>query len=139
MNKFVGGWILIAALLGSVAAFSGKGSNAQEQDPDRLSRRDFMRTKLNFTQNILEGLSTRDFGLIISGAEEVERITLAEGWNAGDFAEYPQLSEELRSAAVHLRKAAEKSNLEAAALRYFELTLKCIDCHQHLRQADFEP
>ncbi|MFN9343386.1 MAG: hypothetical protein ACK6DB_12470, partial [Planctomycetota bacterium] len=46
--------------------------------------------------NILEGLTTRDFGLIISGAEEVERITQAEAWNSNDFADYQKISEELR-------------------------------------------
>jgi hypothetical protein len=126
--------IVIAMVVGIL--FS-RYSVGQEQDQDSLSRRDFMRMKLNYTQNILEGLSTRDFGLIISGAEEVERITQAEAWNSNDFADYQKISDELRSVATHLKKAGQKSNLEAAALRYFELTMKCMDCHQYLRKADF--
>lgn len=133
-------FVFVLCLLGLVCAgwlaFAGP-SIGQEQDPESLSRRDFMRMKLNYTQNILEGLTTRDFGLIISGAEEVERITQAEAWNSNDFADYQKISEELRDAAEHLKKAGQKSNLEAAALRYFELTLKCMDCHQYLRKADF--
>ena len=120
-----------------VGVLFSRYSIGQEQDQDSLSRRDFMRTKLNYTQNILEGLTTRDFGLIISGAEEVERITQAEAWNSNDFADYQKISDELRSVASHLKKAGQKSNLEAAALRYFELTMKCMDCHQYLRKADF--
>ncbi|MFM7117032.1 MAG: hypothetical protein ACKO9H_05220 [Planctomycetota bacterium] len=126
--------IVIAMVAGTLFA---RYSVGQEQDPDSLSRRDFMRMKLNYTQNILEGLTTRDFGLIISGAEEVERITQAEAWNSNDFADYQKISDELRSVASHLKKAGQKSNLEAAALRYFELTMKCMDCHQYLRKADF--
>lgn len=126
--------IVIAMVVGIL--FS-RYSVGQEQDQDSLSRRDFMRMKLNYTQNILEGLTTRDFGLIISGAEEVERITQAEAWNSNDFADYQKISDELRSVAAHLKKAGQKSNLEAAALRYFELTMKCMDCHQYLRKADF--
>ena len=117
--------------------FLSRHSMGQEQDQDSVSRRDFMRMKLNYTQNILEGLTTRDFGLIISGAEEVERITQAEAWNSNDFADYQKISDELRSVAKHLKKAGQNSNLEAAALRYFELTMKCMDCHQYLRTADF--
>jgi len=117
--------------------FLSRHSMGQEQDQDSVSRRDFMRMKLNYTQNILEGLTTRDFGLIISGAEEVERITQAEAWNSNDFADYQKISDELRSVAKHLKKAGQNSNLEAAALRYFELTMKCMDCHQYLRKADF--
>jgi hypothetical protein len=126
--------IVIAVAVGTLFA---RYSVGQEQDPDSLSRRDFMRMKLNYTQNILEGITTRDFGLIISGAEEVERITQAEAWNSNDFADYQKISDELRSVASHLKKAGQKSNLEAAALRYFELTMKCMDCHQYLRKADF--
>lgn len=126
--------IVIAIVAG---LFVSRNSIGQEQDQDSLSRRDFMRMKLNYTQNILEGLTTRDFGLIISGAEEVERITQAEAWNSNDFADYQKISDELRSVAAHLKKAGQKSNLEAAALRYFELTMKCMDCHQYLRKADF--
>jgi len=117
--------------------FLSRHSMGQEQDQDSVSRRDFMRMKLNYTQNILEGLTTRDFGLIISGAEEVERITQVEAWNSNDFADYQKISDELRSVAKHLKKAGQNSNLEAAALRYFELTMKCMDCHQYLRKADF--
>ena len=126
--------VVIAVVSG---LFLSRHSMGQEQDQDSVSRRDFMRMKLNYTQNILEGLTTRDFGLIISGAEEVERITQAEAWNSNDFADYQKISDELRSVAKHLKKAGQNSNLEAAALRYFELTMKCMDCHQYLRKADF--
>ena len=126
--------VIIAVVAG---LFLSRHSMGQEQDQDSVSRRDFMRMKLNYTQNILEGLTTRDFGLIISGAEEVERITHAEAWNSNDFADYQKISDELRSVAKHLKKAGQNSNLEAAALRYFELTMKCMDCHQYLRKADF--
>jgi hypothetical protein len=126
--------VVIAVVAG---LFLSRHSMGQEQDQDSVSRRDFMRMKLNYTQNILEGLTTRDFGLIISGAEEVERITQAEAWNSNDFADYQKISDELRSVAKHLKKAGQNSNLEAAALRYFELTMKCMDCHQYLRKADF--
>ena len=137
MNRRMGfGLCLLGLVLAGWLALS-RPSIGQEQDPDSLSRRDFMRMKLNYTQNILEGLTTRDFGLIISGAEEVERITQAEAWNSNDFTDYQKISEELRSVAQHLKKAGQKSKLEAAALRYFELTMKCMDCHQYLRKADF--
>jgi hypothetical protein len=126
--------VVIAVVAG---LFLSRHSMGQEQDQDSVSRRDFMRMKLNYTQNSLEGLTTRDFGLIISGAEEVERITQAEAWNSNDFADYQKISDELRSVAKHLKKAGQNSNLEAAALRYFELTMKCMDCHQYLRKADF--
>lgn len=137
MSRRLGFSLLLIVIAVAIGTFFARYSVGQEQDQDSLSRRDFMRTKLNYTQNILEGLTTRDFGLIISGAEEVERITQAEAWNSNDFADYQKISDELRSVASHLKKAGQKSNLEGAALRYIELTMKCMDCHQYLRKADF--
>jgi hypothetical protein len=137
MRRRFGFSVSLIVLAMVVGVLFSRYSIGQEQDQDSISRRDFMRMKLNYTQNILEGLTTRDFGLIISGAEEVERITQAEAWNSNDFADYQKISDELRSVATHLKKAGQKSNLEAAALRYFELTMKCMDCHQYLRKADF--
>ena len=130
------GLCLVGLLIGSWFA-TNRGMTAQDQDPDVIANRDFMRTKLMYTQNIVEGLSTGRFALISSSADEIERITQAEAWTANNTTEFAQWSDELRAAAVHLKKAAENGNLEAATLRYFELTIKCIDCHQHLRKADF--
>ena len=116
---------------------ASRGMTAQDQDPDVVAQRDFMRTKLMYTQNIVEGLSTGQFALIVSSAEEIERITQAEAWTANITPDFVRWSDELQQAARRLRKAAENGKLEASTLRYFELTMKCIDCHQHLRKADF--
>lgn len=104
------------------------------QDPETdQSRRDFMKTKLMFAQNILEGLSTRNHDLIRRGASEIERITQAEGWLVSDTAEYKHLSDDLRTIATRLVKAADEKNLEAAAFRYFDMTTNCMDCHDYSR------
>lgn len=130
------GVCLVGLMIGGWFA-ANRGLTAQEQDPDVIAQRDFMRTKLMYTQNIVEGLSTGRFALIASSADEIQRITEAGIWTANNTPEFVRWSNELRETAGHLKKAADKGNLEAATLRYFELTLKCIDCHQHLRKADF--
>ena len=47
----------------------------QDRDPDRVARRDYMRTKLMYSQNILEGLIRGDFDLINTGINEIQRVT----------------------------------------------------------------
>ena len=47
-------------------------------DENSIARRDFMRTKLLYTQNIFEGLTTGDFDQIKAGIKEVEAITEAK-------------------------------------------------------------
>jgi len=107
------------------------------QDEQEEARRDYMRAKLNYTQAILEGLSTQDYDLIIRGADEVKRITEGALWAAIDSDDYRRMSDQLRESADRLRTMAEDKNLEGSALRFFDMTLSCIDCHKHITGKSF--
>ncbi len=111
---------------------------AQDQDPDRVARRDFMRTKLMYSQNVLEGLTRGNFNLIKTGVDEIQSITAGEQWVAIDTDEYRKLTEEFKTATKRLKDAAETGNIEATALRYYELSTSCIDCHTHIRKVGYE-
>ncbi len=108
------------------------------QDPASVMRRDYMRTKLMFTQNIFEGLTLGDFEAIKIAADEVERITEGGQWVAIDTEEYRKLTTEFKSTITRLQQAAKDGNIEATALRYYQLSTSCIDCHKHLRKANYD-
>lgn len=108
------------------------------QDDDALSRRDFMRTKLLYTQNIFEGLTTGNFDAIETAVEEVQHITEGAQWVAIDNKKYRELTEEFKTATDRLMTAAKSKNIDATALRYYELSTRCIDCHKHIRNARYE-
>ncbi|MCA9271035.1 MAG: hypothetical protein KDA41_21285, partial [Planctomycetales bacterium] len=60
-------------------------------------------------------------------------------WQVLQTPEYRQQSLEFRRAAQALKESAEKRNLDAAALAYVDVTLKCVRCHhnvRHVRSAD---
>jgi cytochrome c556 len=111
---------------------------AQDQDPDRVARRDYMRAKLMYSQNILEGLTRGDFKLIKTGIDEIQTITAGEQWISIDNEDYKKLTEEFKTATRRLKDAAETGNLEATALRYYQLSTSCIDCHVHIRKIGYE-
>jgi len=48
--------------------------------------------------------------------------------------EYLMHSREFRRAAERMRDAAKQKNLDAAALAYMQMTLKCVECHKHVRK-----
>lgn len=133
-------WLLVGAgIVGLASAWALAAAARQDQDlnDEAIQRRDLMRTKLMFSQNIVEGLSTRNFNLIRDGAQEIDAVMRAIVVGPGNHIEYKRMAQELRMATDNLVRAADSGNLEAAALRYFDLTLRCIDCHEFLRKADF--
>ena len=109
----------------------GDGENA-------IARRDFMRTKLMYSQNIFEGLTTGDFELINAGIMEVNGITEAEKWIEIDNDDYRKLTEDFKTSVKRLQAAAESENIEATALRYYQMSTSCIDCHAHIRISGYQ-
>lgn len=107
-------------------------------DTNAASRRDFMRTKLMFTQNIFEGLTTGDFDAIEKAIQEVHNITQGSQWVAIDNDRYRQLTQDFEVTTKRLMEAAKTRNLDAIALRYYNMSTSCIDCHNHIRQARYE-
>lgn len=126
---------LIAALLaGTLVAGWAVASGMSAQDPEtEQSRRDFMRTKLLYSQNIMEGITTRNFDLIAEGAAEIRKITEAELWLAANTDEYRHFSGDLRAIADRISAAAKAGNLDAAAFRFSDMTANCMDCHEYSR------
>ena len=123
-------------LTGFIAPYTS-AEFAQEQDTDQAeelkkeARKKFMRGKLNSNQQIVEGLSLKNFDLIGQGAQGVTALVKGQHWFVLDTPEYRDHSKQMESAANRLHEASKAKNIEAAALRYFDLTLSCIDCHEH--------
>lgn len=108
---------------------------SQEEVPrqDRVERKDYMRAKLNFCQALMEGLSVKDFDMLKTAATEIQNITDGEMWTVYDTPEYQRFSDELKRSAGEIVRTAEEKNLEGTTIRFFDMTLKCIDCHEYLR------
>jgi hypothetical protein len=117
---------------------SEQGSAIPEQDEAAMARRDFMRTKLMYTQNILEGLTTRNFRMIDAAIRNIEMITSGEQWVALDSDAYRELTADFQKSVKRLKQAAATKNVEATALRFYDVSNRCIDCHQHLQTTKYD-
>lgn len=107
-------------------------------DENAVARRDSMRTKLLFSQNILHGLTTGNFQKIKDGVKGVHEITEGEAWIAIDDDKYRELTAEFKTTIKRLGEAVDSGNLEATSLRFYNMSTSCIDCHQHIRKANYE-
>ncbi len=122
--------ITTVVLMAAFALLAASTSQAAEPVPLKT----FMRAKLDHSKKLLEALTTEDYELMGKEAQNLSLITLAGQWTVLQTAEYAQQSLEFRRTADAIRAAAEKKNLDGAALAYVELTMKCVNCHKYIKK-----
>jgi len=142
-STFAGGMVVLAALL--VAGWTAsraedKAQPAEKKDDQRpqtgrddLPLRDYMRKKLEASNQILEGLCTEDSALVAEGARTLNEMSDSERWRVSNDPMYRQFSGDFRQITQQLAEAAEKKNLDRAALKWMDATMSCIDCHSFVR------
>lgn len=124
---------LVLAGLAMAATFLA----ARAQEPRQHSRAEFMRLKLEYSKQVLEGLTMENYETLIKNARALKKLSQAAEWevptipNAGEYivftTEFQRLTDELA------KKAGEK-NLDGATLAYLRLTMNCVNCHKYVRQ-----
>jgi hypothetical protein len=119
------GLILFAGL----PVMSGHG----QEDAKRTQL--LMKKKLQHSQNALEGIALNNFDAIAANARELIQISKAVEWRALKSPQYEIFSNDFRRAADTMMIAAKEKNLDGAALAYVDLTLTCVRCHKHVREA----
>lgn len=102
------------------------------QRPRDLSK--LMAEKLDSAKALIEGIALADFRKIGTSAERLIQISKTTEWLIHKTPRYELNSNEFRRAAeVIVQKAGEK-NLDGVTLAYFDLTMSCVRCHQHVRE-----
>ncbi len=122
---------------GAPAPAAKKG---QEGNPEKDEKGDkdaalskFMRQKLHASNQILEGLCTEDLTMIQDGAKVLTRMSHEERWRVSSDMMYRRYSNEFVSAVEELEKDAEASDLNKASLAWVNVTMKCLKCHEWVR------
>jgi hypothetical protein len=128
MRKVTYALVVLALLLG-IPTLSGHGQEKADDKPPGLMQR-----KLIHSQKVLEGVALNDFDKIAKGAEELILISKQTEWKVMKTPQYEVHSNEFRRIADEMVKGAKDKNLDAAALKYVELTLTCVKCHKYVRE-----
>jgi hypothetical protein len=121
---------LICGVVALASAFALIPSSVQAQDNVAV----FMRAKLNHSQQVLKGLATEDYDLIAKHSQAMSLLCEDELWSVLQTPEYRARSAEFQRSVDAVTEAARKKNLEAAALGYVDVTLKCVNCHKYVRK-----
>jgi hypothetical protein len=93
----------------------------------------WMRKKLEYSEKILGGLAAADFETIGKTARTMNSLTHMEKWVRGTVPEYRTQLQLFQNANEQIIRAADKQNLDGAALAYVQLTLSCVNCHKVVR------
>jgi hypothetical protein len=102
----------------------------------RPTRSELMRSKLEASRQVLEGLTLEDYALIMKGAKALNRLSKEAVWkvptipNADEYLTYTTEFERLTD---ELSRKAKDKNLDGATLIYFRLTTNCVNCHKYVR------
>jgi hypothetical protein len=95
----------------------------------------FMQQKLTHAQEVLEGLVTEDFDQIEKAAADMHTLSQAAEWQVLRTPTYDLFSKEFQTACTQLEKAAKEENLDGASLAWIRVTMTCLSCHKHVRNA----
>ncbi|MFN0020205.1 MAG: hypothetical protein ACKVP0_18240 [Pirellulaceae bacterium] len=125
-TSLIGCWLVGSLLLGNLLSGS-----LQAQDNVAV----FMQAKLKHSQQVLKGLAIEDFDLIAKNSQAMSLLCEDELWMVLQTPEYRARSAEFQRSVEAVTEAAKKKNLEAAALGYVDVTLKCVNCHKYVRKA----
>lgn len=104
-----------------------------ERGREDLPLREYMRVKLEASNLVLEGLCTEDAKLVERGARKLNEMSTSERWRVINDPMYRQFSADFREITQQLVEAAEKHNLDRAALKWMDATMGCIECHRFVR------
>jgi hypothetical protein len=128
-RRTVAGVVLL--LLASVL-FHGHSQVPPEIAPE-VRDKNVMQIKLHYAQSALEAITTANYSLLATNAEQLRKITQQVSWRVRHAPEYERLTADFRRAADALAIAAKNENVDEATVAYFQMTVSCVTCHKYLR------
>lgn len=94
----------------------------------------WMKKKLEYSKDILEGITTEDFETVERAAAAMRRMSALEGFvRRKDTKEYRAQLTIFEFANDELLRHAGNKDVDGATLAFTQLTLSCVNCHKQLR------
>jgi cytochrome c556 len=128
--------IALAAVIVSLTAASVCPSNEPDKKPsDDEKSTVWMQKKLEYSQNILAGLTEGDFDKISKNAKEMNFMDYLERWTRAGSPDYKRQVSYFEFANKELIRQAKEKNVDGATLAYNQLTVSCVQCHKIVRDS----
>ena len=93
----------------------------------------FMRKKLVYSQNVLEGLTLENYDQIVTNGMKMWNMGKSNLWQVLFAEDYQKQSATYRGHVMAMVEAARAQKLEAAREAYVKSLQSCYDCHKHFK------
>ena len=94
----------------------------------------WMKQKLDFSKNLLEGLASGDFDKIAQNAKTLRTLNKIEAFVRGRNPGYRAQLQSFEESLDEIVRQASKENVEGVTLGFNQLTISCVNCHKKLRE-----
>lgn len=131
MKYWLSGLTVAALAVGGTLV--GPLSAQEKTEKEKVSI--WMAKKLEFSQNILAGLTEGDYDKVARNAKNMNFVGYLEKWTRADLPEYKRQVSYFDLANAELIRQAQAKNADGAMLAYNQLTVSCVQCHKIVRDA----
>jgi hypothetical protein len=126
-------WVLpcLALIALATAVLAARGAEQK-----RRTRAEFMRTKLEYSKQALEGLTLENYDAIAKSAKALRLLSQAAEWEVPTIpnaTDYVSFTREFQLLTDEMALKASQKNIDGATLAYLRLTMNCVNCHKYVR------
>ncbi len=93
----------------------------------------WMKQKLTYSQQILNGLALEDYDMIVENANAMKGLNKLEYFVRRKPEGYRTQLKAFQQSVDQLVETASASNLDGATLAFTQMTISCVHCHKQLR------
>lgn len=105
--------------------------------PQQEAMRAFMRQKLDYSRNILEGITLEKFDLVITNASLLRNMNQTNTFLVSNNPDYARNMSKFQREVDTLLTAAKKNDLDDSTKAYLEVARSCVECHRQFRREQF--
>ncbi|MDP6556840.1 MAG: hypothetical protein QGF59_28010 [Pirellulaceae bacterium] len=127
MRKSLVAGILTVLLLAT--ALTAEDGKEKKKEPSF-----WMKKKLSYSQEILNGLATEDYELIQKNAMAMKGLNRIEFFVRRKPEGYRTQLKTFQFSVDELVRNAEDDDLDGATLAFTQMTISCVNCHKVLRK-----
>ena len=124
-TSLVVGALTVSLLVAGLAS----GDETKKKEPSF-----WMKQKLKYAQEILNGLAQEDFELVKKNATAMKGLNKLEFFVRQRPEGYRAQLKTFQFSVNELVRTAEDENLDGATLAFTQMTISCVNCHKELRK-----